>query len=173
MGDSDSATYHAYAYFHAKAANVLVAIKLSKRSGGRINAYSLCPGREFPKDSIAIIQDAGFLGADKKPNTEKFGIWKTIPQGAATTRLSAAKPRGFWTCYPPPNSVHPLLVKIYVIFRHRQPRTRVFATEMQHSEFRARPDTADSERRRTAASRRAAHLTFNQSPSVDPMTYIT
>ncbi|KAF8135268.1 hypothetical protein K438DRAFT_2123313 [Mycena galopus ATCC 62051] len=43
--------------------------------------------------------------------------------------------------------------------------TRVFATEMYatYSEFRAHPDTADSERRRTAASRRAAHLTFSQS----------
>lgn len=32
------------AYFQAKSANILTAIELSKRSGGKINAYSLHPG---------------------------------------------------------------------------------------------------------------------------------
>ncbi|KAJ6453243.1 hypothetical protein C8R47DRAFT_1083476 [Mycena vitilis] len=44
----DAATYTPFdAYFQAKSANVLTAIELSKRSMGRINAYSLHPGGLF------------------------------------------------------------------------------------------------------------------------------
>jgi NAD(P)-dependent dehydrogenase (short-subunit alcohol dehydrogenase family) len=50
VGKPDEAKYHPfYAYAHMKAASVLIAIELSKRSGGRINAYSLCPGRELSR----------------------------------------------------------------------------------------------------------------------------
>jgi nucleoside-diphosphate-sugar epimerase len=35
------------AYFEAKAASILTAIELSKRSKGAINAYSLHPGSKF------------------------------------------------------------------------------------------------------------------------------
>ncbi|KAJ7478192.1 hypothetical protein FB451DRAFT_182384 [Mycena latifolia] len=81
------------AYFQAKSANALTAIELSKRSNGRINAYSLHPGVIYTninqkEESIADMQAFGILGPDGKPSTEKFP-WKTIPQGAATTVAAA------------------------------------------------------------------------------------
>ncbi|KAJ7473212.1 hypothetical protein FB451DRAFT_1133760 [Mycena latifolia] len=81
------------AYFQAKSANTLTAIELSKRSNGRINAYSLHPGVIFTnmnqkEESVAEMQALGILGPDGKPNTEKIQ-WKTIPQGAATTVAAA------------------------------------------------------------------------------------
>ncbi|KAJ6453756.1 hypothetical protein C8R45DRAFT_1223067 [Mycena sanguinolenta] len=118
IGKPDPATYHPFnMYSHVRAANILTAIELSKRSGGKINAYSLCPGREkftfcrcisvafvekiaviytnmhHKKESLQTLQAAGFLGADMKPSREKFDIWKTIPQGAATTVVAAFDPR--------------------------------------------------------------------------------
>ncbi|KAJ6507605.1 hypothetical protein DFH09DRAFT_1334471 [Mycena vulgaris] len=98
-GKPDQATYHPInAYFHAKAANILLAIELSKRSGGKINAYSVCPGFIYTnllqkEESIEFIQAAGFLGADGKPNTEQVDTWKTLPQGATTTVVAAFDPR--------------------------------------------------------------------------------
>ncbi|KAJ7505845.1 NAD-P-binding protein, partial [Mycena galericulata] len=81
----DPAKYEpADAYFQAKAANVLCARELSRRSKGRINAYSLHPG------AIAPLQRAGVLGPDGLPSGD--GI-KTIPQGAATTVVAAFDPR--------------------------------------------------------------------------------
>ncbi|KAJ7478297.1 hypothetical protein FB451DRAFT_1172632 [Mycena latifolia] len=75
IGRPDRTRYTPFdGYFQAKSANALTAIELSKRSNGRINAYSLHPGR--------------ILGPDGKPSTEKF-VWKTIPQGAATTLVAA------------------------------------------------------------------------------------
>ncbi|KAJ7475485.1 hypothetical protein B0H11DRAFT_2194907 [Mycena galericulata] len=65
-------------YYRAKSANILTALEVSKRSGGKINAYSLNPG--------------SFLGPDKLPNTDKFQ-WKTLPQGAATIVAAAFDPR--------------------------------------------------------------------------------
>ncbi|KAJ7602699.1 hypothetical protein DFH06DRAFT_1351129 [Mycena polygramma] len=62
------------AYMQAKSANILTAIELSKRSKGRINAYSVHPG-------------------DLQPSKEKIENWKTIPQGAATTVTAAFDPR--------------------------------------------------------------------------------
>ncbi|KAJ7477989.1 hypothetical protein B0H11DRAFT_1916839 [Mycena galericulata] len=64
-------------YYRAKSANILTALEVSKRSGGKINAYSLNPG--------------SFLGPDKLPNTEKFQ-WKTLPQGAATCAANSRFP---------------------------------------------------------------------------------
>jgi NAD(P)-dependent dehydrogenase (short-subunit alcohol dehydrogenase family) len=50
LGQPDEARYEPMeAYFQAKAANVLCAIELSKRSGGQINAYSLHPGGVYMK----------------------------------------------------------------------------------------------------------------------------
>ncbi|KAJ6514847.1 NAD-P-binding protein [Mycena vitilis] len=81
------------AYGAAKSANVLFASELSKRSGGKIKAYSLHPGAIFTnitqkqqnkEDLIAI----GVLRPDGTPSSEKFE-WKTIPQGAATTVAAA------------------------------------------------------------------------------------
>ncbi|KAJ6471746.1 NAD-P-binding protein [Mycena vitilis] len=83
------------AYCQAKSANVLCAIELSKRSKGKINAYSLHPGAIFTNimqkgEGVAAMQGLGVLDADGKPNkTAKF---KTIPQGAATTVVAAFDP---------------------------------------------------------------------------------
>ncbi|KAK7029993.1 short-chain dehydrogenase/reductase family protein [Favolaschia claudopus] len=99
VGKPDAATYHPFnVYSHVKAANVLMAIELSKRSGGKIKAYSLCPGLIFTnihqkEQSIEIMQAAGFIDGDKKPSTEKFDVWKSIPQGATTTVVAAFDPR--------------------------------------------------------------------------------
>ncbi|KAJ7744147.1 hypothetical protein B0H16DRAFT_1889728 [Mycena metata] len=84
------------AYGQAKSANVLTAIELSKRSKGKINAYSLQPGLIFTnifekEDSIPTLQSIGVLGEDKKAIAER--PWKTLPQGAATTLAAAFDPR--------------------------------------------------------------------------------
>ncbi|KAJ7511976.1 hypothetical protein B0H11DRAFT_1899468 [Mycena galericulata] len=85
-------------YFQAKSTNILTALELSRRSGGKINAYSLHPGLIFTnmnqkEESLDALQAVGFLGPDKLPNTEKYQ-WKTIPQGAATVHTEcAALPR--------------------------------------------------------------------------------
>jgi len=94
MVHPDPASYQSFdAYFQAKSANVLMARELSRRSGGRIRAYSLHPGTTYTnihqkEETIAELQAAGILGADGQPNTEKMK-WKTIPQGAATTVAAA------------------------------------------------------------------------------------
>ncbi|KAJ6529549.1 hypothetical protein DFH09DRAFT_1045196 [Mycena vulgaris] len=85
------------AYFQAKSANILTAIELSKRSKGKINAYSLNPGGIFTNihqkaDAIPVLQAMGVLLPDGKPNTA-LGQWKTIPQGASTTVAAAFDPR--------------------------------------------------------------------------------
>ncbi|KAJ7677021.1 hypothetical protein DFH06DRAFT_1034380, partial [Mycena polygramma] len=80
-------------YCAAKSANVLFAGELSKRSAGKINAYSLHPGtiftnivqKEVNKDDLVEL---GALKPDGTPSTGKFE-WKTIPQGAATTVAAA------------------------------------------------------------------------------------
>ncbi|KAJ6584345.1 NAD-P-binding protein [Mycena capillaripes] len=84
-------------YFQTKSANILFAIELSKRSGGKIKAYSLHPGaiftninqKEESKDDMIAF---GILKPDGQPNTDKFP-WKTIPEGAATTVAAAFDPR--------------------------------------------------------------------------------
>ncbi|KAJ6502887.1 hypothetical protein C8R47DRAFT_1039402 [Mycena vitilis] len=83
-------------YGQTKAANVISAIELSKRSKGQINAYSLHPGviwtNGMKKDGISEhLQKIGALHADGKPNTDKFPF-KTIAQGAATTVVAALDP---------------------------------------------------------------------------------
>ncbi|KAJ7828357.1 hypothetical protein B0H14DRAFT_1218560 [Mycena olivaceomarginata] len=99
VGKPDEAKYHPfYAYAHMKAASVLIAIELSKRSGGRINGYSLCPGQVYTnmhqrEGSIELFQQIGLLDTDGRPSTEKFDAWKTIPQGAATMVVAAFDPR--------------------------------------------------------------------------------
>ncbi|KAJ7509208.1 hypothetical protein B0H11DRAFT_2216903 [Mycena galericulata] len=81
-------------YFQAKSTNILTALELSRRSGGKI---SLHPGLIFTnmnqkEESLDALQAVGFLGPDKLPNTEKYQ-WKTIPQGAATIVTAAFDPR--------------------------------------------------------------------------------
>ncbi|KAJ7480657.1 NAD-P-binding protein [Mycena latifolia] len=83
-------------YYETKSANVLTAIELSRRSRGRINAYSLNPGLIFTnitqKDSSREgFQAHGVLDADGNPDSTVFA-WKTIPEGAATTVAAAFDP---------------------------------------------------------------------------------
>ncbi|KAJ7624843.1 hypothetical protein FB45DRAFT_1030964 [Roridomyces roridus] len=84
-------------YSWAKQANIFTAIEISKRSQGKIHAFSLDPGAIFTnliqkEESRAFYQSAGILDAEGEPNHD--GVeWKTIPQGAATTVVAAFDPR--------------------------------------------------------------------------------
>ncbi|KAF8186125.1 hypothetical protein K438DRAFT_1765459 [Mycena galopus ATCC 62051] len=85
------------AYFQAKSANILTAIELSKRSQGKINAYSLNPGGIFTnihqkEEAIPVLKEMGVLLADGQPN-QALGQWKTIPQGASTIVAAAFDPQ--------------------------------------------------------------------------------
>ncbi|KAJ7037162.1 NAD-P-binding protein [Mycena alexandri] len=85
------------AYFASKAAAVIDAIELSKRSKGKINAYSVSPGAIFTnisqkEESQADFKAAGMLTADGQPNMQAFN-WKGIPEGAATIVIAAFDPR--------------------------------------------------------------------------------
>ncbi|KAF7299507.1 Short-chain dehydrogenase/reductase family protein [Mycena indigotica] len=85
------------AYYHAKSANILTAIEMSRRYEGKILGYSLHPGIILTnitqrEDSVAAMQAMEIFGADGKPNTRDIP-WKTIPQGAATTIAAAFDPR--------------------------------------------------------------------------------
>ncbi|KAJ7084515.1 hypothetical protein B0H15DRAFT_931986 [Mycena belliarum] len=90
----DAAKYDAMtAYAQAKSANVLTARELSKRSAGRINAYSLHPGTVYTNfhmhpDVVPLFQGYGILGSDGKPSTEHMK-WKTHTQGGSTTVAAA------------------------------------------------------------------------------------
>ncbi|KAJ6618070.1 hypothetical protein B0H10DRAFT_1947866 [Mycena sp. CBHHK59/15] len=72
IGHPDPAKYdNLHAYFEAKSANVLTAIELSKRSKGRINAYSLHPGAIYTniaqkEESLEGMKALGVLGRDGK-----------------------------------------------------------------------------------------------------------
>ncbi|KAJ7626595.1 hypothetical protein DFH06DRAFT_1443520 [Mycena polygramma] len=78
-------------YGEVKAANVLTALELSKRSKGQINAYSLHPGRITKREGVSeVMQKMGILTADKQPNKDL--PWKTLGQGAATTMIAALDP---------------------------------------------------------------------------------
>ncbi|KAJ7123997.1 hypothetical protein C8R43DRAFT_958897 [Mycena crocata] len=93
----DPAKYHVFEdYYRSKAANILTAIELSKRSGGTINAYSLHPGVIFTnlhlnEDSLAEKIEYGLLDEQGQP-IDKLYEWKTIPEGAATTIAAAFDP---------------------------------------------------------------------------------
>ncbi|KAJ7157246.1 hypothetical protein C8R46DRAFT_1225849 [Mycena filopes] len=94
----DPAKYSAFSgYFASKSATILDAIELSKRSKGKINAYSVSPGAIFTninqkEESRADMQAAGMLTAEGLPNEAAF-VWKSIPEGAATTTIAAFDPR--------------------------------------------------------------------------------
>ncbi|KAJ6477158.1 short-chain dehydrogenase [Mycena vitilis] len=97
LGHPDRDSYNSVdAYSQSKAANVLTAIELSKRSNGLVNAYSLCPGVIYTTimrkaDGPTELHKLGILDAEGKPNNEKF-TFKTLPQGAATTMVAALNP---------------------------------------------------------------------------------
>ncbi|KAJ7663086.1 hypothetical protein DFH06DRAFT_1128424 [Mycena polygramma] len=90
----DAAKYaNLSAYGTAKSANVFFASELSKRSKGKIDAYSLHPGTistnlTLKEDNKADLVAIGALTQDGTPSSEIFE-WKTIPQGAATTVAAA------------------------------------------------------------------------------------
>ncbi|KAF7357394.1 Short-chain dehydrogenase/reductase family protein [Mycena sanguinolenta] len=94
----DPASYEAMnTYFQTKVANILTGIELSKRSRGKINAYSLHPGVIYTNlmqkgEAVAGLQKLGALDADGKPSNKRF-TFKTIPQGAATTMTAAFDPK--------------------------------------------------------------------------------
>ncbi|KAJ7644677.1 hypothetical protein FB45DRAFT_898445 [Roridomyces roridus] len=83
------------AYGQAKSANILAAIELSKRAGGRINAFSLHPGFIYTNiiqhpDSLAHMNTLGALDPEGRPRESVQ--WKTAAQGAATTLVAAFDP---------------------------------------------------------------------------------
>ncbi|KAJ7171140.1 NAD-P-binding protein [Mycena filopes] len=85
------------AYSESKTATILDAIELSKRSRGRINAYSVSPGAVYTnynqkEESKADMIAFGILTPDGLPNTAALP-WKSIPEGAATTLIAAFDPR--------------------------------------------------------------------------------
>ncbi|KAJ7088739.1 hypothetical protein B0H15DRAFT_800711 [Mycena belliarum] len=92
----DPAKYRRFgAYAQAKAANVLMAVELSARAKGRLNAYSLKPGIIHTnilrkEESLAGFIALGLYTPDGKPNP--IHLWKTIPQGAATYSAHLAEP---------------------------------------------------------------------------------
>ncbi|KAJ7175112.1 hypothetical protein C8R43DRAFT_597936 [Mycena crocata] len=93
----DPGKYHMFEdYYGTKSANILTAIELSKRSGGRINGYSLHPGVIFTnvhlqKESMALKIEYGLLDENGQP-IDKLFQWKTISEGAATTIAAAFDP---------------------------------------------------------------------------------
>ncbi|KAJ7681869.1 hypothetical protein DFH06DRAFT_1289577 [Mycena polygramma] len=95
----DPATYEPMdAYMQVKSCNILFAVELSKRSKGRINAYSVHPGVIFTninqkEESIPYMKAFGVIDENLQPSKEKVADWKTIPQGAATTVAAAFDPR--------------------------------------------------------------------------------
>ncbi|KAJ7669606.1 hypothetical protein B0H17DRAFT_1209674 [Mycena rosella] len=79
-------------YAQAKSANCLMAIALSTRSKGKINAYSLHPGlvlTNIPAKKEAIPEMQAFGLVDSEGNAMLGLPWKSIPQGAATTVAAA------------------------------------------------------------------------------------
>ncbi|KAJ7020160.1 hypothetical protein C8F04DRAFT_134575 [Mycena alexandri] len=86
------------AYAQAKSANILTARELTRRAGGRINAYSLTPGAVetgfFMKASEEgreelLLRDIITENGNVNPNALP---WKTVPQGAATLVTAAFDP---------------------------------------------------------------------------------
>ncbi|KAJ6554936.1 NAD-P-binding protein [Mycena vulgaris] len=97
IGSPDPTNYDPMeTYSQAKAANVLSAIELSKRSRGWINSYSLDPGAIYTNimqraEIVPVLQTMGILGPDGLPSSDNL-TFKTIPQGAATTVAAAFDP---------------------------------------------------------------------------------
>ncbi|KAJ7776143.1 NAD-P-binding protein [Mycena metata] len=84
-------------YSEVKSATILTATELSKRSKGKINAYSLHPGAihtnmNQKEDAIGPLQKVGLLDENGLPKKNSQFEWKTIPQGAATTLVAAFNP---------------------------------------------------------------------------------
>ncbi|KAJ7053895.1 NAD-P-binding protein [Mycena amicta] len=85
------------AYGQAKIANILTAKELTKRSGGRIQSFSLHPGTintsiEDNPETLKTLQSLGIFTPEGKPNTGKVQF-KTREEGGATTVAAAIDPR--------------------------------------------------------------------------------
>ncbi|KAJ7495096.1 NAD-P-binding protein [Mycena latifolia] len=98
LGRPDPAKYDTIfkPYNETKSANVLTAIELSRRSRGKINAYSLHPGLIYTNgiqkpDGLEALKAYGVLDAEGRPDTTVYQ-WKSIPEGAATTVVAAFDP---------------------------------------------------------------------------------
>ncbi|KAJ7174379.1 hypothetical protein C8R46DRAFT_1080743 [Mycena filopes] len=83
-------------YSETKTAMILDAMELSRRAGGKINAYSLCPGAvstniNQKEESRADMLALGILTPEGLPNPKY--PWKTMEEGAATTVITAFDPR--------------------------------------------------------------------------------
>ncbi|KAJ7171007.1 hypothetical protein C8R46DRAFT_1087459 [Mycena filopes] len=99
MEHPDAGTYKPMtAYAQAKSANILTASELTRRAGGKINAYSLTPGAiatNFvgrPEAQEELLAH-GVITADGKANLANTKLpWKTLPEGAATLVTAAFDP---------------------------------------------------------------------------------
>ncbi|KAF7307621.1 Short-chain dehydrogenase/reductase family protein [Mycena indigotica] len=83
------------AYAQSKIANILTAKELTKRSGGRIQSFSLHPGSIVTSEApinVATLQSIGIYTPDGKPNTADYSF-VTREQGAATSVAAAIDPR--------------------------------------------------------------------------------
>ncbi|KAF7318605.1 Short-chain dehydrogenase/reductase family protein [Mycena chlorophos] len=85
-----------YAYFAIKSANVLFASELARRAKGKLLAFSYHPGLIVTnlgtkEPAVPVFKAMGLIEEDGSP-TKKFP-WKSIPQGAATTIVTAFDPR--------------------------------------------------------------------------------
>ncbi|KAJ7717970.1 hypothetical protein B0H16DRAFT_1798540 [Mycena metata] len=98
MEHPDASTYKAMTvYAQAKTANILTASELTRRAGGKINAYSLTPGaiatnfvsKDEARDELLAH---GIITEDGKPNMSAPLPWKTLPEGAATLVTAAFDP---------------------------------------------------------------------------------
>ncbi|KAJ7248270.1 NAD-P-binding protein [Mycena haematopus] len=95
------------AYAQAKSVNILTSRELTRRAGGRINAYSLTPGAvltNFVQNESAHdeLLAHGIITEDGKPNLNTPFPWKTLSQGAATIIAAAFDPslNGFYLYFP-------------------------------------------------------------------------
>ncbi|KAJ7727978.1 hypothetical protein DFH07DRAFT_969979 [Mycena maculata] len=85
------------AYYRTKCANILMTLELSRRASGAVRTYSLNPGAIYTnmmlrEESREYMQSLGIVDASGTPIENKH-VFKTIPQGAATTVVAAFDPR--------------------------------------------------------------------------------
>ncbi|KAJ7662277.1 hypothetical protein B0H17DRAFT_1144451 [Mycena rosella] len=84
-------------YNDTKGANVLTALELSRRAGGKLNVYALHPGLIYTngshkEDMLEGMMALGVVDAEGKPISNPAYLWKTIPEGTATTVAAAFDP---------------------------------------------------------------------------------
>ncbi|KAJ7437780.1 hypothetical protein FB451DRAFT_1416621 [Mycena latifolia] len=79
-------------YNETKSANILTAIELSKRSRRKINAYMIYTNiiANHNEETIADFKAYGLF--DENGQCNKNYVWKTIPEGAATTVAAVFDP---------------------------------------------------------------------------------